>query len=239
MSFPDALDRGAAQHDLQRDPRSQHDDSQDDDEDVLEQHTERDEHDAERRERVEAGERRCEEGACAPGDDEQPKDDVAQAVIEEEAQARPGEALEPADHLHQARDEALLAAACELQPLPALRQPDPRAARDQLGGEERGDDLEHVRGAAGRQRQRRDAEQDHEDDREALLLEKLDEAPEGLLALALQPAFELVADAVGLLHAVATIVVSGQPPLGSGALPSILADLAAVGCDVQVAGEAR
>ena len=172
----------------------------DDDGDVLEQHAERQQHDAERGQRVEARERRGEEGAGAPGDDEQPEDDVAQAVIEEEAQARPGEALEPADHPHQAGEEALLAGAGQLEPAPALRQPDLRAARDQLQREQHGDDLEHVRGAAGRQRQRRHAEQEHEQDREALLLEQLDEAPEGLLAVALQPAFELVADAVRLLH---------------------------------------
>ena len=39
------------------------------------------------------------------------------------------------------------------------------------------------------------AEQEHEEDREALLLEELDEAPQGLLAVALQPALELATDA--------------------------------------------
>ena len=67
---------------------------------------------------------------------------------------------------------------------------------DELRGEQHGDDLEDVRGAAGRQRQRRHPEQEDEEDREALLLEELDEAPEGLLAVALQPAIELGADAV-------------------------------------------
>jgi hypothetical protein len=51
-----------------------------------------------------------------------------------------------------------------------------------------------VRGAAGRQRQRGDAEQDDEEDREALLLEELDEAGDRLLAVALQPAREPLAD---------------------------------------------
>ena len=138
-------------------------------------------------------------------------------MIEEEAQARPGEALEPADHPHQAGDEALLAGTGELQRAPALWQPDPRAPGDQLAGQQHGDDLEHVGGASGGQRQRRDAEQEHEHDREALLLEELHETPEGLLALALQPAFELVADAVRLLHRVATIVVSSPPPSGNRA----------------------
>ena len=38
-----------------------------------------------------------------PADHEQPEDDVAQPMVEQEAQPRPGEALEPADHLHQRR----------------------------------------------------------------------------------------------------------------------------------------
>ena len=130
------------------------------------------------------------------GDDQDPEDDVAQAVVEEERQARPREALEPADQPHEAADEAPPALARQLQPAPALRQPDVVAARDELRGEQHGDDLEDVRGAAGRQRQRRHPEQEDEEDREALLLEELDEAPEGLLAVALQPAIELGADAV-------------------------------------------
>jgi hypothetical protein len=51
-----------------------------------------------------------------------------------------------------------------------------------------------VRGPAGRQWQRGHAEQDDEEDREALLLEELDEARDGLLAVALQPAREPLAD---------------------------------------------
>jgi hypothetical protein len=51
-----------------------------------------------------------------------------------------------------------------------------------------------VRGAAGRQWQRRDGEQDDEEDREALLPEQLDQARDGLLAVAGKPALELVAD---------------------------------------------
>ena len=54
------------------------------------------------------------------------------------------------------------------------------AAGDELGGEQDGDDLEDVRRAAGGQGQRRDAEQDDEEDREALLLEQLDEAADVL-----------------------------------------------------------
>jgi hypothetical protein len=51
-----------------------------------------------------------------------------------------------------------------------------------------------VRGAAGRQGERRHSEQDDEEDREALLLEELDEARDRLLAVALQPAGEPLAD---------------------------------------------
>jgi hypothetical protein len=67
-------------------------------------------------------------------------------------------------------------------------------AGDELTGEQDRDDLEDVGGAAGRQRERRDAEQDDEEDREALLLEELDEAGDGLVAVARQPALELLAD---------------------------------------------
>src|SRR5437763_131884 len=63
------------------------------------------------------------------------------------------------------------------------------------------DDLEeHAAGqdddarAARRQRQRGHAEEQHEEDREALLLEELDEAAERVRALAAQPVLELVAD---------------------------------------------
>ena len=44
------------------------------------------------------------------------------------------------------------------------------------------------------QRQRRDAEQQDEDEREALLLEDVDQAAERLLAFGRQPALDLVAD---------------------------------------------
>ena len=50
---------------------------------------------------------------------EHPEDDVAQAVAEERTQARTREALEAADHPHQAGDEPLLALAGELEIAPA------------------------------------------------------------------------------------------------------------------------
>jgi hypothetical protein len=80
----------------------------------------------------------------------------------------------------------------ELAPPP--RQPDLVAPGYQLKREQHGDDLEHVRGAAGRQRERRDTEQKHEEDRKALFLEEFEEAAQGLVAACPQPAFELLAD---------------------------------------------
>src|SRR5712691_2127995 len=104
-------------------------------------------------------------------------------MVEQEAQARAGEALEPADHLHECIDEALLLLARQLELGPALGQPDLFATGYQLKREQYGNDLEHVCDAAGRQRERRHAEQKHEEDREALLLEEADEAAQGLVAL--------------------------------------------------------
>ena len=71
-----------------------------------------------------------------PADHDQPEDDVAQAMVEQETQPRSGEALEPADHPHQRGDEALLSVARELEPAPALRQPDLIAPGDQLEREQ-------------------------------------------------------------------------------------------------------
>jgi hypothetical protein len=51
--------------------------------------------------------------------------------------------------------------------------------------------------AAGRQGQRRDAEQYDEQQREALLLEEVDEAADRLVAVPAGPVAELPADAVG------------------------------------------
>src|SRR5207248_338738 len=109
-------------------------------------------------------------------DHEQSKDDVAQSMVEEEAQTRSGEALEPPDHPHECSDEALLLFAHQLELAPALGQPDLVAAGYQLKRDQYGDDLKHVCGATGRQRERRNAEQKHEEDREALLLEDVDQA---------------------------------------------------------------
>src|SRR3954447_5887312 len=153
----DALDRGLAEHDLQEHAGDADGDAQHDHEEVLEQHSQREQDDAECRQRVQSREGRREEGARAPGDDQEAEDDVAQPVVEEEGQARAREALEEADEPHEARDEAPLARAGQLQPAPALGQPDVLATGDELQGEQHGDDLEDVGCASGRQRQGRDA----------------------------------------------------------------------------------
>jgi len=52
-----------------------------------------------------------EEGGDAPPDHEQSKHDIAEPVVKQEPQTRTREPLEPPDHLHQSRDEALLLSA--------------------------------------------------------------------------------------------------------------------------------
>jgi len=106
----------------------------------------------------------------------------------------PGEALEPADQLRQSGQEALALVARQLELAPALGQPDLVAAGDQLKREQHGDELEHVRYATGRQRKRRHGEQKHEENRKAPLAEEVDEAAQRLVAVAFQPALELVAE---------------------------------------------
>src|SRR3954452_13050902 len=103
-------------------------------------------------------------------------------------------ALEPADHLHQRSQEARALRARQLKSSPALRHPDHVAADDQLEAEEHRDDLEDVREAAGRERERRRAEQQHEQDREALLPEEVHQAVDRLVALGGQPALEVVTE---------------------------------------------
>ena len=65
----------------------------------------------------------------------------------------------------------------ELDPTPALRQPDLVPADDELERDQRRDDLEHMSRAACRQRQRRNAEEHDEEDREALIAERIDLSP--------------------------------------------------------------
>jgi nucleotide-binding universal stress UspA family protein len=191
----DAADRRLPGEDLEPDARHADDQAEQHDREVLEQHAERDQHDAQRGEGVEAGERGREERADGPGDDERSEDDVARPVVEQERQARARKALEAPDQLHQATQEALASLARELDPAPAPGQPDLPAPRDQLDGEQHRDELEDVRGAAGRQRERRHREQEDEYDREALLAEVRDEAAEGGVPLPAQPVLEVAADA--------------------------------------------
>src|SRR3954447_22831753 len=129
------------------------------------------------------------------GEHDQPEDGVPRPVVEQEAEPRSREALDPPDRLHQPCDEACpTATGPEFDLAPALRQPDLVAPGDQLKRHEDRDDFEYVRGAAGRERQRGNAEQEDEDQREALLLEHVDEAAERLVAVARQPALDLIAD---------------------------------------------
>ena len=144
--------------------------------------------------RVEPGERWREERGNRPDKGQEPEGDVAGAMVEEEAQAGPGEAFEPTDQLHQPGEELLLLVAGELELAPPVRQPDLVPVGDQLERQQHRDDLEHVRGATGRQRERGHAEEQDEQHREALLAEQIDEAPDRFLAVAGQPALELVTD---------------------------------------------
>jgi pimeloyl-ACP methyl ester carboxylesterase len=66
----EALERGAAHHDLEHDPGDPDDERGHDDSEVLEQHRQRQQHDAERGQRVQPRERRGEEGAEAAADHE-------------------------------------------------------------------------------------------------------------------------------------------------------------------------
>ena len=79
-----------------------------------------------------------------------------------------------------------------------LRQPDLLAPGDQLQRQQDRDDLEHMRRAAGGQRQRGHAEQQHEQQREAAAPEHADQPVKRLLAVPIQPAVQLRADALTL-----------------------------------------
>src|SRR5947209_4338165 len=96
-------------------------------------------------------------------------------MIEKEAQSWPGDALQSADHPYQSQDKPLLPITAKLEHPPTLRQPNLFPANDQLERQQRRDDLEHMRGAAGGKRKRRHAEQKNEQDREALLSEEVDQ----------------------------------------------------------------
>jgi hypothetical protein len=67
-------------------------------------------------------------------------------------------------------------------------------ARDELHGDEHRDDLEDVRDPAGGERQGRDAQEDDEDEGEALLAEGVGEVAERARPLLAEPPLEQVAD---------------------------------------------
>ena len=81
--LPDLVDGCAAQHDLEHDSGEANEQRRDHDHEVLEQHAELQQDDAEGGKRVKSRERRSEEGAGAPTDREQPEHHVAQPMIEQ------------------------------------------------------------------------------------------------------------------------------------------------------------
>src|SRR4029453_9657130 len=192
----DAVHGRAAQEDLERDSRGPDDDAGDHDRDVLEQDRERDQHDAESRQRVEAGERRGGKGGGGKGAaradrGEQPEDGFARPVLEQQVPPRLREALEAADQAQDTPDEALPARAGELDAAPAPRQPDLLATGDELDREQDRDDLEDVGGPAGGEREGGHPEEQDEDEREALAAEDVDEAAKRGLAIAVEEALEV------------------------------------------------
>src|SRR4051794_10217126 len=75
--------------------------------------------------------------------------------------------LDPAHQPDQAAQEALAFRSPELEPSPPGRKPDPVATEDHLHGEQDGEHLEHVGRAAGRERQRGNAQEEEKEQREA------------------------------------------------------------------------
>jgi hypothetical protein len=142
----------------------------------------------------EPGERRGKEGGDRPADHERSEHDVAEPVVEQEPQPGPRDSLQEADQPQQRPEESLLSRPRQLEPAPASREPDLLAPRDQLQGEQDRYQLKDMRRAAGRQRERRNAEQQHEHDREALPTEEPDEVAEAGLVAAAEPELELIAD---------------------------------------------
>ena len=191
---PDATHGGPAQDELQEDAGGAYGEREDHYREVLQQDAQRQQHDSQGRQRVQSRERRCEERSQGTGDHKQPEDGVARAMVEEKA----------ATASHQPPTERItfispLMKRVRPPPVPrsSLRQ---RAGSqilvpsgDQLKRHEHRDDLEQVRRAASRQRQRRNAEEEDENEREAPLLEHVDQATEGLVAVACQPALDLIA----------------------------------------------
>src|SRR5262245_23217542 len=165
---------------------------------VVEEHAEAQQDNAERGERVEAGERRGDEGGEGENEDEGAEEDAAEAMHQQEAQAWPRVALQPANPREQPLGGALLLRRPEAAGLPPLRQPDGLAPRDQLQSDEHRNQLEDVGHAARRQGQRGQGEEEHEQHREALLLKELDEAADRLRPRAPEPLLQAIAEALHL-----------------------------------------
>ncbi len=119
---------------------------------------------------------------------QQPKDNVTQAMTEQKAQARSGELLQATDHLHQSRDKALLPGPGQLQPAPALRQPNLLAVGYCLKSGSTAMISNTWCRAAGWQPGALARRAAARKDREALLPEELDQTAQRLLALASEPA---------------------------------------------------
>jgi hypothetical protein len=134
-------------------------------------------------------------GGARQARDERSEDDVAQPVTEQGPQAWARDAFQAPDHAHQRAEEALLPGTGEVEPAPALWEPDLVATRDELYREQHRDDLEDMRGAAGRQRERGHTEEQDEQQREALRTEALGQAAEGRLAVSAEPVLEVATDA--------------------------------------------
>src|SRR3954453_2216634 len=105
--------------------------------------------------------------------------------------------LDPANPRKQPPGKALPGLWPDLATPPALGEPDPPPSPDQLHGEQHRNHLEGVGHAAGWERQRGHREQQHEENSEALRLEDVDQAADGLRSPPAQPSLELVAE----LHA--------------------------------------
>src|SRR6266513_1892959 len=85
----DPVHGGFAEHDLEEHSPTPHRDANDDDRDVLEQHAERQQHDAQCRQGVKPRERWRQERAERAPEREHPEDALAQPMFEQKAEAPP------------------------------------------------------------------------------------------------------------------------------------------------------
>ena len=152
-----------------------------------------------------------------------PKTDVAEAVVEQEAEARLGEALEFADQLHQPFEELLLARSGELELAPAPRHPDFVRVRRSAAAASRIARISNTwvtppvgSGSAGTPSSSTNSSAKLFSSNSSI------RPPTRLAAVALQPAFELVADLRrGAASAAARCAGVRRPPGGwRGGRPS-------------------